>query len=149
VPAYARGRELARNDALHVAAYEACRPESRTVVQAPVLVDPRRVIIERIGDRPASASELDVIVGRLSLDISTRDPALATEPFVIRCRDDKFSADEPCLGLNLRARRPDLPAVMAALANWMPMDPICVAMKVEFGAPDGCPIERPPHLLAQ
>ena len=149
VPAYARGRELARNESLHVAVYEACLPENRTVAQAPVLVDPRRVIIERSGERPASASELDVIVGRLSLDISTRDPALVTEPFVIRCRDDRFSADEPCLGLNLRAQRPDLPAVMTALAKWLPMDPICVAMKVEFGAPEGCPIEKPPQLLAQ
>jgi len=149
VPAYARGRELARSDALRIRAYEACLPEIRTRAGSLVRVDPRRLIIERAGERRASEDELQVIVGRLGLDISTREPELATSPWVVACREDRFSDGDRCLALNLLAPRSELQPLMAALAKLMPLEPICVPMKVELGAPEGCPIEKPPHLLAR
>jgi hypothetical protein len=149
VPAYARGAELERDDANHIAAYQACLPEGRSATRAPVRVDPRRVMIERIGERRASERELEVIVGRLSLDISTRDPALAAAPWIMDCREDRHGAGDRCLSMNLVAREADLPSVMKALAKWMPTEPICVAMKVEFGVPEGCPIVDRPQPVTQ
>lgn len=130
-------------------AYEACLPEIRTRAGSLVRVDPRRIIIERAGERRASEDELQVIVGRLGMDLSTRAPELATSPWVVACREDRFSDGDRCLALNLLAPRTDLQPLMAALANLMPLEPICVPMKVELGAPQGCPIERPADLLAR
>jgi hypothetical protein len=140
VPAYARGRELARDDVLQMRVYEACLPESRFQVGSSIRVDARRVIIERAGGRRATEDELQVIVGRLGLDSSSREPALATAPWVMACREDRFGDGDRCLALNLLDPRSDLPALMAALAKLMPLETVCVPMKVEFGAPEGCPI---------
>jgi len=146
VPAYARGREIARDDALQMRVYEACLPEISTRAGSLVRVDPRRVIIERAGERPAREEELQVMVGTLGLDISTREPALATSPWVVDCREDIFNERVSCLALNLLAPRSGLSALMTALAKLMPLDPVCVPMKVEFGAPEGCPIETPVYI---
>jgi hypothetical protein len=78
-----------------------------------------------------------VLVGRLSLDLATLEPQLATAPWVGACRDDKPA--DPCLAMGLVAPRADLPALMMALDKLMPIDAVCVPMKVEFGVPMGCP----------
>ena len=141
VPAFARGRELARDDQLHMVVYEACLPESRYAVRAPVRVDPRGAMIERSGERPASRNELDVIAGRLGLDRSTREPELALGPQVSACRQDRWKDDDRCLRLHLLARQPALPPLMTALSKLMPIESVCIPMKVQFGVREGCPTE--------
>jgi hypothetical protein len=141
VPGFARGRELARDDALAMVVYEACLPESRTAVRAPVRIDPRGAMIERTGDHPASRNELDVIAGRLGLDRSTREPELALGPQVSACRQDRWRDDDRCLRLHLLARQPALPSLMSALAKLMPIESVCIPMKVDFGVREGCPPE--------
>jgi len=141
VPAYARGRELARDDQLHMVVYQACLPESGSPSRAPVRVDPRRVMIERTGAARASDPELEVVAGWLGVDISTREPELALGPQVAACRQDRLIEGEKCLRLHLLARRPDLAALMAALAKLMPLESRCIPMKVDFGVREGCPVD--------
>jgi len=141
VPAFARGHELARDDHLHMAVYEACASENRYATRNRVRVDPRAVMVERTGDRPASQTELDVIAGRLGLDMSTREPELAFGPQVAGCRPDRWQESERCLRLHLVARQPALPPLMTALAKLMPLEAVCVPMRVDVGVVEGCPPE--------
>jgi hypothetical protein len=66
VPRYARGRELARDDARKMRVFEACLPRSRYRPAAPPEVDPRRVILVRTGGQPPTDDDLETVVEALA-----------------------------------------------------------------------------------
>ena len=158
MPLEVRGREIGRDDKARLRAYETCIPESETASPKRLRVDPERVIVERTGTRPPREEEFYAISSKLSSPLPSRAPdapggrpppregpelSVPPGPLPSNCWNDA-NTFAPCLEMHIQGRRPALPALLSAIAKWLPPDGTCVAMQVDFGWREGCPVVNYP-----
>src|SRR5262245_33075725 len=155
VPAGQHGREIARDDEARLRAYEVCVPESKYTTTKRLRVDPGRLIVERTGEHPAGEEELFAVSLHLAPAPSRapeppngrpppppEGPQLSILPVESTCWIEN-GYGKPCLEMHLQGPPPDLPVLMAAMAKWLPRGDACIAMEVDFGWQEGCPVINP------
>jgi len=136
VPERSRGRLLVRDDELGIRVFQACQNQPSGERGWTVGVDPRRVMVERMGRRPPTPDELATVVYRLPHE-GSRHGEVSFE----RCppTDGPKPDGGPLRCLTVRLVERDLPTVTRMLGNVLrDVADACLPLTVELGVPAAC-----------
>ena len=129
-----------RDDDLGIRVFQACRNQPSGERGWTVGVDPRRVMVERMGRRPPDPDELATAVDRLP-----RRGSQSGAAYIDKCPltggPDPDSRSARCVTVLLPAR--DLPTVTRMLGSALrDVADVCLPLTVELGVPPAC-LPRP------
>ena len=136
VPQRSRGRLLVQDDDLGLRVFQACRDQPSAERGRTVDVDPRRVMVERMGRRPADPHELAVAADRLPRRGSRHG---VTD--IDACPGTGGPHRDRRAGLCVTVLLPDrdLPAVLRMLSSALrDVGDACLPLTVELGVPPAC-----------
>ncbi len=140
VPEHSRGRLLVRDDELGIRVFQACRNQPSGERDWIVGVDPRRVMVERMGRRPPAPDELATALDRLPRR-GSNDGAASVGKCPLTGGPNPHDRPVRCLTVLLPER--DLPTVTRLLGSALgDLGDACLPLTVELGVPAAC-LPRP------
>ena len=136
VPERSRGRLLVRDDELGIRVFQACQNQPSGERDWTVGVDPRRVMVERMGRRPPAPDELATAIDRLP-HRGSDDGAVSFEKCPPTGGPNPDGRPVRCLTVRLVER--DLPTVTRMLGSALgDLADACLPLTVELGVPAAC-----------
>jgi hypothetical protein len=135
VPERSRGRLLVQDDDLGLRVFQACRDQPSAERDRTVDVDPRRVMVERMGSRQPDLHELAVAAD--GLPRRGRHGATDIEQCPGTGGPKRNSHASLCVTVLLPDR--DLPTVLRMLSSALrDLGDVCLPLTVELGVPPAC-----------